>query len=309
MRDPGGRTERRAVDREQDQREDHREDQQRPLTQRFGPPLAAPQPASAPRDRLRAGAPRRRRRPSRLNGHAVSACGRRPAARLRHCVVAEPSSLRPVLARNTSSSEGWCSCSASTFSSPDPGCERCRPAGPRRQATARSRCPGRCAASRRSRTAARPADRPASGSAGVTSTVGLPISALSCAGVPSATIRPVVDDPNPVGQGVRLLQVLGGEEHGHALVLGQPGHLLPERRPALRVEARRRLVEKQDPRRMDQGQREIQAALHPTGVAADPAIGRLGQPDPLEQLLGASPANVAGQALERAPGGADAPGR
>ena len=50
---------------------------------------------------------------------------------------------------------------------------------------------------------------------------------------------------------------------------------------------------------MDQSQREIQAALHPARVAADPAIGRLGQANPLEQRLGAPAAVVARQALER----------
>jgi len=42
----------------------------------------------------------------------------------------------------------------------------------------------------------------------------------------------------------------------------------------------------------------VEPALHPAGVAADAAVGRLGQPDPLEQL--ASPALAVGllQALE-----------
>ena len=47
-------------------------------------------------------------------------------------------------------------------------------------------------------------------------------------------------------------------------------------------------------------QGEIQAALHSPRVAAYPAVGRLGQPDPLEQLLGATPAVPAGQTLQRA---------
>ena len=56
-----------------------------------------------------------------------------------------------------------------------------------------------------------------------------------------------VDDPDPVRELVGLLQVLGGEEDGDALVAGEVGDLVPERRPALDVEAGGRLVEEEDP--------------------------------------------------------------
>ena len=108
---------------------------------------------------------------------------------------------------------------------------------------------------------------------------------------------------------VGLLEVLGGEEHGHALVVGQPRHLLPQRGPALRVKAGRRLVEEQDPRRVDQRQREVQPALHPARVAADPAVGRLGQPDALEQRVRALAPLGRRQALERGLEHAGARGR
>ena len=104
----------------------------------------------------------------------------------------------------------------------------------------------------------------------------------------------VVDDSDPIGQRVRLLQVLRGEEHGHPLVMGQPRHLLPQRRAALRVEAGGRLVEEEDPRRVDERQCEIEASLHSARVTADAAVGRLGQADSLEQLLSAPPAVGAG---------------
>ena len=55
-----------------------------------------------------------------------------------------------------------------------------------------------------------------------------------------------VDDPDPVGERVGLLEVLGGEEDGHALVGGEPRDLVPERGAALHVEAGGRLVEEQD---------------------------------------------------------------
>ena len=59
---------------------------------------------------------------------------------------------------------------------------------------------------------------------------------------------PVVDDPDPVGERVGLLEVLRREEDGHALVAGEPGDFGPESASALRVEARRRLVEEEDRR-------------------------------------------------------------
>ena len=83
----------------------------------------------------------------------------------------------------------------------------------------------------------------------------------------------VVDDPHAVGQDIGLLQVLGGEEDRHALLLDQPRDLLPERGPALWVKPGRRLVEEQHARPVDQGQREVEPALHPARVAAD-GVGR-----------------------------------
>jgi hypothetical protein len=52
----------------------------------------------------------------------------------------------------------------------------------------------------------------------------------------------VVDDDQSVAQRVRLVEIVGGQEDGHAL-LAQPAHLDPQVRPALRVEAGGRLVE------------------------------------------------------------------
>src|SRR2546430_2528353 len=56
----------------------------------------------------------------------------------------------------------------------------------------------------------------------------------------------VVDDSGPVGEHVGLLQVLRREEGGHGLFLRQAADLHPECRPALHVEARGRLVEKEN---------------------------------------------------------------
>ena len=95
-----------------------------------------------------------------------------------------------------------------------------------------------------------------------------------------------VDDPDVVGQLVGLLEVLGGEEDGRAFFVQLP-HLLPDRLAADRVEAGGRLVEEEDARFVDQRRGEVEAALHPARVGADPAVGGVAQADPVEQAVGA----------------------
>ena len=50
---------------------------------------------------------------------------------------------------------------------------------------------------------------------------------------------------------------------------------------------------------MHEREREVQAALHAAGVAADLAVGRVGEADALEQLGAADDALALGQAVER----------
>ena len=58
-------------------------------------------------------------------------------------------------------------------------------------------------------------------------------------------------------------------------------------RAALDVEAGGRLVEEEDARAVQQGEGEVEPALHPARVAADLAVGRVGEPDALDQLVAA----------------------
>ncbi len=138
-----------------------------------------------------------------------------------------------------------------------------------------------------------------SGSAGATCTVGRPISAFSSDGVPSATIRPRVDDPDAVREHVRLLEVLRREEDGDAVLAGESRHLDPERVAALRIEPGRRLVEEEDRRPVQERERQVEAALHPARVRAHLAVRRFGQADALEQLVAAARALVAREAVQR----------
>ena len=119
----------------------------------------------------------------------------------------------------------------------------------------------------------------------------------------------VVDDPDAVGEDVGLLEVLRGQEDGHALVLREPAHLLPERGAALDVEAGRRLVEEEDARVVHEREREVEPALHPARVALHLAVGRLGQADALEQLVGARGGGSRAAAPAASPAGAGARGR
>ena len=107
-----------------------------------------------------------------------------------------------------------------------------------------------------------------------------------------------IDDSHAVGQRVGLLEILGGQEHGHALIVSEPRDLRPQSTATLQIEARRRLVEEQDSRAVHEGEREIEPPLHAARIAAHPAVRRLGQPDAFQQFPGAPRAIGPGDALE-----------
>ena len=108
----------------------------------------------------------------------------------------------------------------------------------------------------------------------------------------------MIDDPDPVGEDIRLLEVLGGEEDRHSLLLHQPCDLFPQRRAALRVEAGGGLVEEEDPRPVHQGQSQIEAPFHSARVLAHAAVSGVPQADAVDELLGALPALCLRDALE-----------
>ena len=94
----------------------------------------------------------------------------------------------------------------------------------------------------------------------------------------------VVDDPDAVGEHVRLLEVLGGQEDGHPLV----GASRPtSSQSAVRLWMSRPVVGSSRNRMrgpVHEREREVEAPLHAARVAADLAVGGLGEADPLEQL-------------------------
>jgi hypothetical protein len=93
----------------------------------------------------------------------------------------------------------------------------------------------------------------------------------------------MVQQRDPVGQLVRLLQVLGGQEDrdpaGH-----QVADQLPHGAAAAGVQAGGGLVQEGDPRLADQAHGQVEAAPHAPGVGRGRLAGRRGQVEPLQQL-------------------------
>ena len=76
--------------------------------------------------------------------------------------------------------------------------------------------------------------------------------------------------------------------------------LLPDRQPRGWVEPGRGLVQEEHPRPVDERARQVEPPLHPAGVGLCPPVGRLGQPDQLEQLRRALAAGPARDPVEPA---------
>ena len=119
----------------------------------------------------------------------------------------------------------------------------------------------------------------------------------------------LVDDPDPVREDVGLLEVLRREEDGHAGLASHQRDLVPDVGPALWIEPRRRLVEEEDPRAVDEREREVEPPLHAPGVARHLAVGRVDEPDSVEQLLRARLALGPSARSAASPAGAGGRGR
>ena len=96
----------------------------------------------------------------------------------------------------------------------------------------------------------------------------------------------VVDDRDPLRHPLGLVHVVRGEEHGDALRLVQMFDVGPELIPALRIQAKRRLVEEQDLRRVQESPCDLETALHPAGEVLDRVVLPLPELEDLQQLFG-----------------------
>ena len=213
---------------------------------------------------------------------------------------APPSARWPVSERNTSSRLG-----SRTVS----------PAGPRPAASRRpqhldqgrgavvdrhlqARC--RTASPRRSSTASTPAARAASaGSARVISMTVPPRSGLSSAGVPSAMTSPrsmtAMRSASRSASSRYWVVSSSGGALGHQLLDD-----LPQVAAAGGVEPGGGLVEEEDGRPVDEGGGEVEPAPHAAGVGRGGPVGRLGQPEAVEQLVGPGADGRPGQVGEPA---------
>ena len=139
--------------------------------------------------------------------------------------------------------------------------------------------------SRRSRPARSSAARPTSpGRLTVTTRLAAPDWSLSSSGVPSAMIRP--------WSTTTMWSASWSASSRYWVVRNkvvpsrdQVAQHAPELDPAARVEPGGRLVEEQHRRRGDQAGGEVEPAPHATGVVLDHLVARLGQREPLEQLV------------------------
>ena len=116
----------------------------------------------------------------------------------------------------------------------------------------------------------------------------VPVCCFSSCGRALRDDAAVVDDRDAVRHAVGFVHVVRGQEDGHAFGLVQMLDVRPELIAALRIEAERRLVEKQDLGRVQQAARDLEAPLHAARellherVAAVPQLEQLQQPlDPL----------------------------
>src|SRR5688572_29161869 len=107
----------------------------------------------------------------------------------------------------------------------------------------------------------------------------------------------VVDDRQPVGQGVRLLDVMGRQEYGRAR-FAQTADLVPHPRSRLGIEAGGRLVEEEDRRSVDDAQTDIEPALHAARVRGDRPVRSRLEVECGEDLAGPPPGGTFVHAVE-----------
>ena len=101
----------------------------------------------------------------------------------------------------------------------------------------------------------------------------------------------MVHDRDPVAEPVGLLHVVRGEQDRLARAV-QLAEQVPQREPALRVEARGRLVQEQHRRAVEDGPGHHQPLGHAAGQRVHRRLGPLGQLELLEQVAGDLPGRL-----------------
>jgi len=121
--------------------------------------------------------------------------------------------------------------------------------------------------------------------------------ALELGGAALGDDAAVVEDRDPAGELIGLLQVLRGEEDRDA-GRHQVANDLPHGPAAARIKAGGRLVQENQPRLTDQGHREVEPTPHAAGVGGRLLPGVRGQVEAVEQRRGTAPAVAAAQVVQ-----------
>ena len=95
--------------------------------------------------------------------------------------------------------------------------------------------------------------------------------------------RTSVDDGDAVGECIRFVQVLRGQQHGRPFG-GDGADDVPDLPPTARVEAGRRLVEKQQVGSDDKACGDVEAPPHAAGERLDLPAAGLAETERVEQL-------------------------
>ncbi|OJF83257.1 hypothetical protein NS14008_34290 [Nocardia seriolae] len=97
---------------------------------------------------------------------------------------------------------------------------------------------------------------------------------------------PAREDQDAVRQLLGLVQIVGGEQDGGVVVVGQAVHQIVEFAACLRIEARGRLVQEQQFGTADNADGHVQAPALTAGQRHHLGVGVLGEPDRGDEFVG-----------------------
>ena len=110
----------------------------------------------------------------------------------------------------------------------------------------------------------------------------------------------MVDNCNPLRHALRFVHVVRGKKHRHALDLVQILHMCPKLIPRLRIQAQRRLIQKQNLRRVQKRARNFQPPLHAAREQLHLIVAPLPQFERAQQLLRARQTQLARHVIQHA---------
>ena len=116
---------------------------------------------------------------------------------------------------------------------------------------------------------------------------------LDLASAPGGDDLAMVDDDDPVGEALHLVELVAREDDADA-VRAQAGNYIADRDAAGRVDSGRRLVEKDRTRLSDQRQGESEALLLAARESLEGGSGHGAEPDEVDQLVGVARVFVVG---------------